>query len=621
MTPDQLADLRIPSDPRLSPDGERVAYVVSQPNFDDDRYDRALWIDDRQYTKGPGDTAPRWSPDGSRIAFLRAEDGDPAQIAVIPIEGGEARMLTDFELGVEALEWSPDGNRLVAVVVEWTEDWAGLDEDERSRRPRRVKSVPYRFDNKGWTHDRKRHLWIIDVEGDDDPRRLTDLRFDEESPAWSPDGNRIAFISDRDPGQGLVSGNDVWEIDVSSGEVTQVTDRGFWGFTSYRPDGVLHVLGNTDSRYPVEFYLCRREEDGGLTNLTGHLDRGSVSLAAGPASVRWHGDDAVIGLEDSGTYGVIEVSPDMSFETLVEGEQVVTGFDKASGRLVYTASKWSSPGELYSDGSAMTQLNEGPVIELAEPDHFKVSSDGNEVDVWVYLPDGTDDVPLLLNIHGGPASQYGFGFFDEFQVYAGAGYGVVACNPRGSAGRGRDFVSAVKGAGWGVVDHADVSAAVNAALERHHRLDADRMGVMGGSYGGFMTAWIIGEEDRWKSAVVERALISWTSFAGTSDIGGVFPENYLEESYPDAWDIWWQRGPLALAHNVTTPTLVLHAEDDFRCPIEQAEQYFMALLRNGTATEFVRFPGEGHEMSRSGKPRHRKERFEAILDWHARHLM
>jgi dipeptidyl aminopeptidase/acylaminoacyl peptidase len=158
------------------------------------------------------------------------------------------------------------------------------------------------------------------------------------------------------------------------------------------------------------------------------------------------------------------------------------------------------------------------------------------------------------------------------------------------------------------------------ALERHDRLDPDRMGLMGGSYGGFMTAWMIGQEDRWKSAVVERALISWTSFSGTSDIGGTFTENYLGAAYPEGWDTWWSQGPLALAHNVSTPTLVLHSENDFRCPIEQAEQYFMALLRNGTTTEFLRFPGEGHELSRSGKPKHRVERFEAILDWHDRHL-
>jgi dipeptidyl aminopeptidase/acylaminoacyl peptidase len=146
------------------------------------------------------------------------------------------------------------------------------------------------------------------------------------------------------------------------------------------------------------------------------------------------------------------------------------------------------------------------------------------------------------------------------------------------------------------------------------------MGIMGGSYGGFMTAWMIAQEDRWKSAVVERALTSWTSFAGTSDIGGAFPENYLLEAYPGSWQTLWEKSPLALAESVSTPTLILHSEDDLRCPIEQAEQYFMALLRNGTIVELLRFPGEGHEMSRSGKPRHRKERFEAILDWHSRHL-
>ncbi|HEX6286932.1 MAG TPA: S9 family peptidase, partial [Acidimicrobiia bacterium] len=582
MTPDQIAELRIPSDPRLSPDGGRVVYVVSRPDLEEDRYDRSLWVDDRQFTEGPGDSSPRWSPDGKLLAFLRSVDGEPAQIAIMPIEGGEPRLITDYELGVESLEWSPDGERLVAVVVEWVDEWADLDKEERSRRPRRIETVPHRFDNKGWIHDRKRHLWIIEVNGRGDPERLTEGSFDEESPSWSPHGDKIAFISDRDPGQGLVSGNDVWEVDVASRETSQVTERGFWTVVSYRHDGALHLLGNTNPRYPIDSYLYRREEDGRLTDLTGHLDRGSVSLAAGPAAVKWDGDNAVLGLEDSGTFGLIEVSPDGSVETLVDDRAVVTGFDRAGDRLVYTASTWESPGELFSNGDASTQLNTGSGLDLIRPDHFRVESDGHDIDVWGYLPEGTDPVPFLLNIHGGPASQYGFGFFDEFQVYAAAGYGVVACNPRGSAGRGQEFVCAVKGEGWGVVDYADLKVAVEAALERHDRLDADRMGVMGGSYGGFMTAWIIGQEDRWKSAVVERALISWTSFAGTSDIGGVFPENYLEVPYPDAWGTWWEKGPLALAHNVTTPTLVLHAENDFRCPIEQAEQYFMALLRNGT---------------------------------------
>lgn len=621
MTPEQLTQIQVPSDPRISPGGEHVAFVVSKPNLEDDRYDRSIWVGGESFTAGPGDLSPRWSPDGSTLAFLRGGDGEPPQVCIIPVAGGEGRIVTSFEEGVEAVEWAPDGRSLAVVAVTYTDEWAELDDEERARRPRRVTNVPYRFDTRvgSWTHDRRRHIWIVGLEGATECHCLTPGEFDEDLPAWSPDGRRIAFISDRDPRQGLVSGNDVWEVDVASGDLTRVTHRGQWAQVAYGRDGSLHLLGNVRSEYPASSFLYRREADGTLTDLTGDLDRGAVSLSAGPAAIRWDGERAVIGREDAGRFGLVAVAPDGATETLVEGDVFVTGFDCSEGRLAYTVSSWASPGEVVVDGATLTRLNESG-LDLIEPEHFQVASEGNQIDVWVYLPPGDDPVPLLLNIHGGPASQYGYGFFDEFQVYAGAGYGVVACNPRGSSGRGTEFLEAVTGDGWGTVDQTDVDAAVEAALERHPRLDPDRMGVMGGSYGGFLTAWIIGNEDRWRSAVVERALVSFTSFSGTSDIGGVFPENYTGVSYPEAWDTWWRLSPLSLAHRVTTPTLILHAENDLRCPIEQAEQYFMALLRNGTTTELIRFPGEGHEMSRSGKPRHRKERFEAILDWHARHL-
>jgi dipeptidyl aminopeptidase/acylaminoacyl peptidase len=229
-------------------------------------------------------------------------------------------------------------------------------------------------------------------------------------------------------------------------------------------------------------------------------------------------------------------------------------------------------------------------------------------------------VPLLLNIHGGPASQYGDVFFDEFQVYVSAGYGVVGANPRGSSGRGSEWLNAVVGEGWGTNDLEDIHAVVEAALERYPRLDAERMGAMGGSYGGFMTAWLTAHDQRWASAVVERALLSFPSFFGTSDIGTSFGRRYTGAEMPGGLDRLWSKSPLAFAHQISTPTLILHSENDNRCPIEQAEQLFTALLVAGTATEFLRFPGESHELSRSGKPRHRKERFEAILDWHGRWL-
>jgi dipeptidyl aminopeptidase/acylaminoacyl peptidase len=232
-------------------------------------------------------------------------------------------------------------------------------------------------------------------------------------------------------------------------------------------------------------------------------------------------------------------------------------------------------------------------------------------------------VPLLLNIHGGPATQYGYGFFDEFQVYAEAGYGVVACNPRGSSGKGAAFVRAPVDA-WEQerpVDLEDLLAVVEAALGRFPRLDAGRMGIMGGSYGGFMTARILAVDERWRSAVPERGLYSFTSFAGTSDIGHWFPGMYLRgRDFEDGWARLWRAGPLSKAHLIATPCLIVHSENDWRCPIEQAEQLHAVLVARGVESEMLRFPGESHELSRGGKPKHRRERFEAILDWHARHL-
>ena len=628
MLPEDLAKLNIPSDPRISPNGTTVLFTVSRPDLDDDSYEQRLWIADasgaRPFTEGPRDTNPRWSPDGSRVAFLRREDAKAkAQVAVMATDGGEASVITDFDIGVEAIEWSPDGTRLAVVAVTYTDEWAGLDDDERERKPRRVTFVPYRFDERGWTHDKKRHVWLVDPDGREEPRCLTPGEHDEEFISWSRDGRKIAFISDRDPARGLRSGNDVFEVSVDSGEVRQAAPRGFWLQTSYSPSGLLHLLGNTDPIYPVNSLLYQVEADGTLTDLTGKMDRNSVSLSAGPARIAWDGEDAIVGREESGRFELVRVSPSGLIEDVVTGERVVTSFDASEGRVVGVYSTFASPGEVYDfkgDERQLTKLNTGEVATVA-PERFTVESGGHDIDVWVYLPEGNDPVPLLLNIHGGPASQYGFGFFDEFQVYVGAGYGVVASNPRGSTGKGEGFTKAVTGEGWGKVDLEDIRAVVAAALERYPRLEESRMGVMGGSYGGFLTGWIIGHEDRWKSAVVERALTSWTSFAGTSDIGGVFPENYLGAAYPEGWERWWAAGPLAIAHNVSTPTLILHAEHDWRCPVEQGEQYFMALLRNGTPTEMVRFPGEGHEMSRSGSPLHRKERFEAILDWHERYLM
>ena len=637
MQPRELAGAATPSDPRLHPDGSKVAFVVSRINFDDDRYDRAIWLWEgdttRRFTHGSDDSSPRWSPDGTRLAFLRkgAGDEDKPQVAIMPAGGGEAQVVSSLPLGVEALEWSPTGDLLVVVGVDWVEEWAGLDDEERKRRPRRIDRVPFRFDNRGWLHDRRRHLYLIDPSSSEGTRCLTPGAFDEAQPVWRPDGKGVAFLSARHERRGMEPGQEILEVRLDSGEQRTLVERGNWMLTSFRPDGVLHAVGQPDPwAHPGIFSLWRVEKSGELTDLTGHLDRSvtTFSPAIAPEGPQWVGEAAITCLEDAGRVKVVRVEPDGTVDLLLDGDRVITGVSPSrdGNRLAYVAVAPTDPGELHiSDGGEAlfrTSLNEAfrSEVSLVQPEHFTVISGNEAIDAWVYLPEGEQTIPVLLNIHGGPATQYGYTFFDEFQVYAAAGYGVVACNPRGASGRGVDFVRAVRGAGWGTVDEADVTAVLDAALARVPRLDRDRIGVMGGSYGGFLTAWLIAGQDRYRSAVVERALLGWPSFGGTSDIGATFGRMYLDADLPDGFDRLWEASPLSRAHQITTPTLIIHSENDFRCPIEQAEQLFMMLKKQGVDAEFLRFPGEGHELSRGGKPRHRLERFEAVLDWHQRYL-
>lgn len=640
MRPEQLGDLAIPSDPRLHPDGERIAFVVTRLDLGEDKYLRRIWIWDgaeaRPLTSGQADTTPRWSPDGSKLAFIRKGPGDDdkPQLAILDMGGGEAEIVGDFPLGALEAEWSPDGSKIAVVAAEWIADLADVDADDRKRRPRRVTQFPYRFDNMGWVGDRRTHIHLVDV-ATGESEQLTSGDFNESGVAWNPNGAEIAFASGRHQNRGLDCGSQVWTISGDGGEPTARTEIGFWGGPSYDPAGRLYVSGIAELwGHPDVAPLYRIEDDRVLADLTGHLDRNVAPLAPtiSPPSPQWLDDGrAVITVEDAGTVKLMMMEADGAATDLLGGKRAITGASPSGdgSRIAFVATTPTNPGELhlFADGTEtqLTEMNAAFVkaVELVTPERFVIAHDGVDVEGWVYLPPGEERVPLLLNIHGGPASAYGYWFFDEFQVYAGAGYGVVATNPRGSHGYGSDHVRAIVGT-WHEADSPDMKdllATVDTAAEHFPRLDTERMVVMGGSYGGYATARIVARDDRFKSAIAERGLFTFSSFLGTSDIGPWFSRVYLGEDGVADLQQMWESGPLAEADNITTPMLILHSEGDFRTPIEQGEQMFVRLLMNGVKTEMLRFPApEGHEMSRSGSPQHRVERFEAILEWHGRHL-
>jgi dipeptidyl aminopeptidase/acylaminoacyl peptidase len=639
MRHDQLGDYRTPSDPRLHPDGSSVGFVVTQMDLAEDRYVRRIWLWDRDHarplTAGPADTRPRWSPDGRHLLFLRKDEGKETrpQVAVLPFAGGEADVITEFALGVSEAEWSPYGETIAVVAAEWIPELADLADDERARRPRRIIEIPYRGDNQGWQADRETHIWLVDPTGGEAPRCLTPGPFVEGSIVWHPDGASIAFVSRRHPTRQVDPGSQVFTLDVATGDVAAATPVGTWQTPTYDRPGLLYAIGEPDPwdfpRVPV---LRRIDEE--LTSLTGHLDRSIATFSPpiAPAGPQWLDDgSALCILEDEGRIRVIRLGSDGAASDLVGGDRVVTGASPRpdGSAFAFTASAATDPGELWwweaGQERRLTCLNDEfrASTPLAEPQRFTIEHDGVAVEGWVYLPAGEGTVPTLLNIHGGPAAQYGYGFFDEFQVYAGAGYGVVAVNPRGSSGYGNDHMRAIVGR-WDEKmppDLIDLLAAVEAAGAVAPRLDIDNAGVMGGSYGGLMTARVTAVDHRFRSAVAERGLYSWVSFAGTSDIGMWFGKAYTGLHPHEDPDRLWRAGPLSLGASITTPTLIIHSETDFRTPIEQGEQLFAALVHAGVETEMVRFPaGEGHELSRSGSPRHRVDRFDAILDWHSRHL-
>lgn len=634
----------------------------------------------RRVTRGFRDTAPAFSPDGRVLAFLRSAPGGKPQLHVVEAAGGEPQVLTDRPLGVSSFAWSPDSQRIVFGSREpedgryGTVDGVGPGGEDA----RFITSFKYRMNGVGYTQDKPLQLFVLEVPdlGGEPPvpragralkaskaadgggkrelagvaegqplaaeepavaaglpeaKQLTSAATDHTGESFSTDGQCVYFVASLHPtgDEDLVSG--IYRVGVGGGEPEQVQ------VSAADPQSIHDVRESQDGKW-----LFFTAQDLGASgrdfvakNTVLHVvpaaggearalsDSEAMDVAAPGSHIVLRGPDAALVLNNAqGTVELLQFSATGGHALLVHGDRVVTGAGAGGDSVFISFTDASTAGDvacldqgqlrLLSDFSAELRTEAG----IIEPQELVFpSADGHEVHGWVVMPPGPGPHPVLLNIHGGPFAQYTVGLFDEAQVYAEAGYAVVMCNPRGSAGYGQAHGRAIKER-MGTVDMQDVLAFLDGALEKFTALDSGALGIMGGSYGGYLTAWIISQDHRFRAAIVERGFLDPVSFAGSSDIGWFFGGEYTG-NLPEQVAA---QSPMATITDVRTPTLVIHSEDDLRCPVEQGQRYFTALKQQGVESAFLVFPGEDHELSRSGTPHHRRQRFEHILAWWARHL-
>jgi dipeptidyl aminopeptidase/acylaminoacyl peptidase len=583
---------------------------------------------------GFNSSAPRWSPDGSRLAFLsnRAAAGidtPRAQIWILPMNGGEAQQVSHLKNGVSLFQWSPDGKRFVAVGRLGPSD--AVPASARKSDVRHYKTILYKYNDTGWYDDKRTHLWVVDAANGSDRQLTQGDDWNDADPQWSPDGSRIAFVSDR-TGREYEGGlnKDVWVIPAEGGALVKISDHDFEDTTPrWSPDGKRIVfLGKTKRRQFAKFYVA--PSDG-----SGHSQLFAADLDLIPTDLHW-GPGANELRFVAGSKGRTEIfSVDMltgSIVPITNAEAAFHAFDvNATARIMtWLSNTFDKLDDVYVsslDGKDVRQLTHVNAklwgdLDMAHVERVAYrSTDGLGIEGFLVKPVGWQPgkkYPMILSVHGGPAGQYGVDWYHEFQVYAAKGWAVFFCNPRGSTGYGEKFERGILN-NWGGMDYQDVMAGVDTVLKQNPWIDEQRLGVTGGSYGGFMTNWIVGHTNRFKAAVTLRGISNFISDDGTRDGAYGHEEDFKGELFDD-FDQYWDSSPLKYAKNVKTPTLILHSDMDFRVPIEQGEQWFRALKHYGVNAEIVFFPRENHNLTRTGEPKHLVESLNWQCYWFERFL-
>ncbi|MGD8319059.1 MAG: S9 family peptidase [Gemmatimonadota bacterium] len=657
---DDLFNIQRVGSPRVSPDGAWVVYTVARTSLEDERTSTRIWMAPAaggdaipMTAEGGSASAPAWSPDGRYLTFLASRNGDETQVWALDRRGGEAFALTDVKQGVAGYAWSPDASRLLLTLRDPDPDKDAERKKDAPRDPWVIDRLEFKRDGVGYlTGDRRTHLYVLDL-ASNAMRQLTTGRWDEEQAAWSPDGERVAFVSTRTEDPDLDPNAEIWLVDADRSEPTDSPTRlthnpGADGQPTWSPDGrsIAYVTAtDVDAIWYATSYLAVIPAQGGEPRLlTEQLDRN-------PSRPRYSADGRWIwfGLEDSAEDHVARIHPDGSgLERPVSGPLSAGSFDFAAGTFAVAVGTLERPAEIWvadavrdggnrwtpprrSDGrssgegpgvSALRRLTHHNDAWLAEIDlgetrnvHFS-SADGTGIEGFVAFPPDYregEQRPLLLRIHGGPVSQYSHAFNFEARLLAANGYVVLYTNPRGSSGYGQAFSEAIF-ADWGNKDFQDVMAGVDYVLAQGWG-DPDRMGVGGWSYGGILTDYVITQSHRFKGAI-----------SGASEV--LYVANYGHDHYQWYWEhelglpwkddnraTWERISPFNHAQDITTPTLIMGGEEDWNVPIQNGEQLYQVLRRRGVPTQLVVYPGQGHGIR---VPSYQKDRYERYLAWYDR---
>ncbi|MEE9131991.1 MAG: S9 family peptidase [Gemmatimonadota bacterium] len=670
-----LYRIRTASSVALSPDGQQLAFVVTQIDSVENAYYSHIWLTDvsggppRQHTRGKvRDRHPVWSPDGTTIAFVSDRSGDDPQVYVIPVDGGEARALTEMENGAFDPVWSPDGDKLlfgselttreleaaagrsdtsisaVEGAAADTAMWGSIDairnwlaKNAENEEPAVITRLDFQGERQLNPIESWAHIFIIDLR-EKKPRRLTDGPYDFRDPSFSPDGKRIAFVAkitgDIPPDYSVKT--DLYVMDMDGGEPRKldIPERAI-SEPSWSPDGSSIAFAGRDtadrSAANTEIGVIEfpsGEEAVEVTWLTRALDRSARQYC-------WSPDGAAIYFT-AGVHGTVPIYrvrvSDGEIRQMVSGERGVLGFDLGSESLAYVVTEPANPSEIYisdpaGDGERrVTDLNTDWLSDVHVQAHrgfYYRSYDGRRIQGWLIEPldyDSRNSYPLALEIHGGPHAMWGPGestMWLEFQLLAANGYFVLYTNPRGSGGYGHDFKFAIQRE-WGEGPMRDVLTAVDTVVQLG-QVDEDRMVVTGGSYAGYLTAYLVGHDHRFKAAVAQRGVYDLATFFGEGNAWRLVPWEF--DTYPwEDYEILRAESPITHAHLIQTPLLIMHSDRDLRTGVSQSEMLYRTLMVLRRPVEYVRYPRAGHDLSRTGEPLQRIDRLLRILEFFDRHV-